>query len=47
MAEDKKKKCFIITPIGDDGTEIRRHIDGMIDAALRPILEERFVMNWK
>lgn len=42
MVEEKKKKCFIITPIGDDGTEIRRHIDGIIDAVLIPVLEEHF-----
>ena len=34
------KKCFIITPIGDDNSEIRRHIDGVIDLAIRPALEE-------
>lgn len=42
MDEGKKKKCFIITPIGDNGSEIRRHIDGIIDAALIPVLEEHF-----
>lgn len=42
MTEEKKKKCFIITPIGEEGTDIRRHIDGIIDAALIPVLEENF-----
>lgn len=37
-----KKKCFIITPIGDDGTTIRRHIDGVIDAAIIPVLENEY-----
>lgn len=37
-----RKKCFIITPIGDNGSEIRRHIDGIIDAVLIPVLEEHF-----
>lgn len=35
-----KEKCFIITPIGDDTDPIRRHIDGIIDAAIRPALGE-------
>ena len=34
-----KKRCFIITPIGNDNDSIRRHIDGIIDAAIKPALE--------
>lgn len=37
-----KNKCFIITPIGDDTDPIRRHIEGIIDAALRPALEDKY-----
>lgn len=37
-----KKKCFIITPIGDEGTGIRRHIDGIINAVLKPVVEDEF-----
>ncbi|MUT95285.1 MAG: hypothetical protein EP147_05270 [Subdoligranulum sp.] len=37
-----KDKCFIITPIGDDTDPIRRHIEGIIDAALRPALEDKY-----
>lgn len=36
------KKCFIITPIGDKSSTIRRHIDGIIDAVLTPVLENTF-----
>ncbi len=39
MAESEKK-CFVITPIGSDGSEIRRHTDGLISSTLRPVLEE-------
>lgn len=39
MSMANKDKCFIITPIGDDTDPIRRHIEGIIDAALRPALE--------
>lgn len=35
-----KKKCFIITPIGDDNTEIRRAAEGVIDAVIQPILND-------
>lgn len=34
-----KKRYFIITPIGNDNDSIRRHIDGIIDAAIKPALE--------
>ena len=37
-----KDKCFIITPRGDDTDPIRRHIEGIIDAALRPALEDKY-----
>ena len=36
---EKKKRCFIITPIGSETEPIRRHIDGIIKAAIRPALE--------
>lgn len=34
--------CFIITPIGDDSDPIRRHIEGIIEAAIRPALEDKY-----
>lgn len=40
--DSAKKKCFIITPIGEDGQEIRRHIEGVIDAAIIPALKENY-----
>lgn len=39
---DKKKTCFVITPIGDNNSEIRRHIDGIIDQAIIPALNEKY-----
>lgn len=36
----KLKKCFIITPIGAENSEIRRQIDGVIDACIIPALED-------
>lgn len=34
-----KKRCFVITPIGPDDSDIRRSADGIIDAVIKPILE--------
>jgi hypothetical protein len=36
----EKKRCFVITPIGDDGSEIRRRTDGLMSAVIKPILTE-------
>ena len=40
----QRKKCFIITPIGegDEGSDIRRHIDGIIDAVIDPVIKGIF-----
>ncbi|AUM96339.1 MULTISPECIES: hypothetical protein [Clostridium] len=46
MTIEKSKKanktCFIITPIGEDGSTIRRHINGIIDSAITPILCDNY-----
>lgn len=39
---EKMKKCFVITPIGNDDSEIRRHIDGIIDQAIIPALGDKY-----
>ena len=38
----QKEQCFIITPIGDATDPIRRHIEGVIDAAITPALGEEY-----
>ena len=38
----KRRTCFIVTPIGDENTEIRRHIDGIIDQAIVPAIGAQF-----
>lgn len=35
----QQKSCFIITPIGDENSEVRRKADGLIEAIIRPVLE--------
>lgn len=42
---EQKKKCFVITPIGEEGTATRRHIDGIIKAAIRPALEDKYEVS--
>lgn len=32
--------CFYITPIGDEGSEIRKHSDMMLECIIAPVLEE-------
>lgn len=39
---EEKKTCFVVTPIGDDNTSIRRHINGIIDEAIIPAIGEEF-----
>lgn len=34
------KECFIITPIGGAGSEIRRETDGLVKSVLGPVLSE-------
>ncbi len=34
-----KKTCFVITPIGEDDSEIRLKTDGLIKSVLKPVLE--------
>lgn len=40
-----KKTCFIITPIGNNNSEIRRHIDGIIDQAVIPALHDKYEID--
>lgn len=38
----EKKVCFVITPIGDNNSDIRRHIEGIIDQAIEPALGKKY-----
>lgn len=38
----EKKTCFVVTPIGDESTTLRRHIDGIIDQSIIPAIGENF-----
>ena len=37
-----KKKCFVLTPIGDPGTATRCAADGLINSVIRPALVDDF-----
>src|SRR5258707_8067405 len=41
-AKKPKKVCFVIGPIGDPGTEIRRHADWLLEAIIDPVFEAHF-----
>ncbi|MTK05689.1 MAG: hypothetical protein F8N38_01185 [Hungatella sp.] len=36
----EERKCFIITPIGNSDSEIFRHINGVIQSVIRPVLKD-------
>lgn len=38
--EEQQKRCFIITPIGNDDSIARRETDGLIDAVVLPVLRK-------
>lgn len=38
MGKDAKRKCFIITPIGNDNSDIFRKARGVIESVIKPIL---------
>ena len=40
MENKEKKRCFIITPIGNEGSDIRKKADGIINAVINPILDD-------
>ncbi|MBE6785589.1 MAG: hypothetical protein E7538_05055 [Ruminococcaceae bacterium] len=42
MSKVERKKCFVITPIGKETDPIRRHIDGIIEAAIIPALGDKY-----
>lgn len=40
--QSDKKLCFVIGPIGDDGTDVRQHADWLLDGIIIPVFAEHF-----
>ena len=40
MTDISRKECFVITPIGDELTEIRKYADAVLEVIIIPIAEE-------
>jgi hypothetical protein len=38
--KEKKKTCFVVTPIGSDDSSTRRFADGILEAVIVPVLSE-------
>ena len=38
-----RERCFVVTPIGSEGDPIRRHIDGVIKAAIKPVFRSGWI----
>ncbi|OOE36703.1 hypothetical protein BZG05_00030 [Salinivibrio kushneri] len=41
MSEQPQKRCFVVTPIGPEESSIRRKAQGILDAVIKPVLEEK------
>lgn len=41
MSTPTPKKCFVVTPIGGKESTTRRRAQGILDAVIRPLLEEK------
>lgn len=40
--ERNTKKCFVISPIGDEGSEVRKRADQVLNYIIKPITEDRY-----
>lgn len=38
--QENTKKCFVITPIGQEDSEIRRNMDAIIETIIRPVVKD-------
>lgn len=42
MTEDTKKLCFVIGPVGEEGSDARTHANWLLDGIVRPVFVEHF-----
>ena len=38
--EDSRRKCFVVSPIGDDGRDIRKNADQLFNHIIKPVCEQ-------
>ena len=38
--EDSRRKCFVVSPIGDDGSDIRKNADQLFNHIIKPVCEQ-------
>lgn len=41
MADSKQKSCFVVSPIGEDGSDIRRRSDQVLKHIIKPAAQEK------
>lgn len=41
------KRCFVISPIGEEGSEIRAHADDVFEFIIKPAMEECGIEAWR
>lgn len=39
-----KKKCFVITPIGKEGSDLRKYMDAMIEHVVKKVMKNYTVI---
>jgi nucleoside 2-deoxyribosyltransferase len=44
-SSDGDGECFVIAPIGDPRTDTRRQTDGLLEEAIRPVVEEKIGLD--
>lgn len=47
MENQHLKRCFVISPIGQEGTTIRAHADDVFDFIIKPAMDECGVSAWR
>jgi len=41
------KRCFVISPIGEEGSDVRKHADDVFDYLIEPAMKECGISSQK